>query len=570
MRCRVSLPTQSGHSLSHALGSANTITLLIEQGGHYVAHEYQRIVYPERAEYLADDTIFSGYRIFLDHWNEITSYLQESYEVLRARRFSKALIIFGKQGCGKSVLASKITGDFQRTKAGLREMAPSYDPDNIWHRISGGGSERAHISNVTDATAASVILQVENKKNWIEEAEKLVAGNRDRACLVIADNCEKDYFLKGLLDISDDAYLQSGRSAAALRTAAHRFVELCRTSLRGCFFVFFTNDEDFALAFDSYVTEQHKGLIDIRDLKMPSEAQKESIVRINVNRLNAFSYWLCIDRAGPDEKTAMWSTLKSAETFPATFQAVDNAISSSTRNREGRPARKCALNAFVFVSGTNLSDAFDSGANIGEFEDLYVGRAFRIRIYRSEWGEIFGAGREQRMLSSEWCLKVILANDSAVAALLADSPLAKRLVEQATIYHGPGTHNTTKQAYANVLDALDAEIVTDFPTPDNSAFWAKGSVRNHDYEARLKQFFPSYNTKSGGFMSARPDLVLTDYKPCSVLAATTGDLDAVNTAIRREGNAVEFTAIRDFTFTKLVSYLRDQKIGNYISATQEQ
>ena len=535
-----------------------------------MAHEYQRIVYPERAEYLADDTIFSGYRIFLDHWNEITSYLQESYEVLRVRRFSKALIIFGKQGCGKSVLASKITGDFQRTKASLAAKAPFYDTDNIWHRISGGGSDRAQISNVTQATTATVVLQVENKKEWVQEAEKLVAGNRDRSCLVIADNCEKDYFLRGLLDISDDAYLQSGRSTTALRAAAHRFVELCRTSLRGCFFVFFTNDEDFALAFDSHVNNQHKGLIDIRDLKMPSDAQKEAIVRINVNRLNAFSYWLCIDRAGPDEKIAVWRTLKSAETFPATFQAVDNAISSSTRNREGRPARKCALNAFVFLSGTNLKDTFDSAADIGDYEDLYVGQTFRIRIYRSEWDAIFDPGREHRMLSSEWCLKVILANDSAVAALLAGSDLAKRLVEQATIYHGPGTHNTTKLAYVAGLNALDAEIAGSFSTPDNSAFWAKGSVRNHDYEARLKQFFPSYNTKSGGFMSARPDLVLSDYRPCSVLAATTDGLDAINIAIRREGNAVEFTAIKDFTFTKLVSYLREQKIGNYISATQEQ
>lgn len=533
-------------------------------------HQYQRIVYPERAEYLADEPIFSGYRIFLDHWNEITSHLQESYEVLRVRRFSKALIIFGKQGCGKSVLASKITGDFQRSKANLNVTSSVYDHDNIWHRISGGGSEKGNISTVNSATAATVVLQVENKKNWVAEAEKLVEGNRDRACLVIADNCEKDYFLKGLLDISDEAYLAGGRSDAALRAAAHRFVELCRTKLRGCFFVFFTNDVDFALAFDNHVNNQHKNLIDIFDLQMPSEAQKESIVRINVNRLNSFSYWLCIDRAGPDEKTAMWRTLKSAETFPATFQAVDNAIKSSTRNREGRPARKCALNAFVFVSGANLQSAFDSGADIGEFEDLYVGQAFRIRIYRSEWGAIFGGQREQRMLSSEWCLKVILANDSAVSALLAGSPLAKRLVEQATIYHGPGTHNTTKQAYAADLKSLDADIVASYPAPDNSAFWAKGSVRNHEYEAKLKQFFPSYNTTSGGFMSARPDLVLTDYKPSSVLAAPTDGLDAINAAIRREGNAVEFTAIKDFTFTKLVNYLRDQKIENYIAATQEQ
>lgn len=535
-----------------------------------MAEEYQRIVYPERAEYLADESAFKGYRIFLDHWHDITSYLQESYEVLRTRRFSKGLLIYGKQGCGKSILANKITGDFNETKASARATSFSYGNDNIWHRISGGGSERSQTENVKSATNATMLIQVENKKEWVSEAEKMVSGNPDRACLVIADNCEKDYFLKGLLNVSDDAYLEFGRSAPALRAAAHRFVELCRTALRGCFFIFFTNDEDFALAFDAHVNEQHQGLIDIRDLNMPNDLQKEAIIRINVNRLNPFSYWLCIDRAGPEEKSAVCRTLKSAETFPASFHAVDNAIRSSARNREGRPARKCVLNAFALVNAPTVSSCFDTSAEIGEFEDIFVGCNFRIRMYRAGWEGIFGSQREHRMLASEWHLKVILAGDSAVSALLAGSDLAKQLVEQATIYHGPGTHNTTKEAYITVLKDLDAKITAEFASPNNSTFWSKGSVRNHDYEGRLKEFFPSYNTKSGGFLNARPDMVIGDYIPCSVLSATSSDVESINLAVRREANVVEFTAFKDFSFSKLVGYLVDQKLKNYVNAVQEQ
>ncbi|MFC5302734.1 hypothetical protein [Azospira restricta] len=535
-----------------------------------MAGEYQRIVYPERAEYLSDEPVFRGYRIFLDHWNDITAYLQESYEVLRTRRFSKGLLIFGKQGCGKSVLANKITGDFELTKSSHRESRLTYDKDNIWHRICGGGNEKRHLENIAESTSATVVLQVENNKQWVAEAEKLVAGNPDRACLVIADNCEKDYFLKGLLNVSDDVYLQHGRSAAALRAAGHRFVELCRTSLRGCFFIFFTNDEDFALAFDNHVNEQHKGLIDIRDLKMPNDIQKEAIVRINVNRLNPFSYWLCVDRAGPEEKTAVWKTLRSAETFPASFQAVDNAIRSSAKNREGRPARKCVLNAIALIGSASVENSLEADAAVGEFDEIFVGRNFRIRLYRSDWNEIFGTAREYRMLASEWCLKVIVVGESAVAALLAGQDLAKQLIDQATTYHGPGTHNSTKEAYANLLAQLDAAISAAFPTPDNAAFWSKGGVRNHDYEGKLKVFFPSYNTKSGGLMSARPDLVIDDYTPCSVLSAPMPEADAINGAVRRAANIVEFTAIKDFAFVRLVSYLREQKLGNYIAATQEQ
>lgn len=535
-----------------------------------MAEEYQRIVYPERAEYLAGEALFNGYRIFLDHWLDITAYLQECYEVLRTRRFSKGLIIYGKQGCGKSVLANKLTTDFALTKEAATRKVLAFDQENIWHRISAGAVERNRTENVGHATAATVVLQAENKRTWIADAERAVAGNGDRACLIIADNCERDYFLKGLLNVSDEVYLQTGRSAPALRAAAHRYVELCRTTLRGCFFIFFTNDEDFALAFDNHVNEQHAGLIDIRDLKMPSDLQKEAIVRINVNRLNYFSYWLCVDRAGPDEKAAVWNTLKSADTFPAAFQAVDNAVRSSARNREGRPARKCVLNAFAFVNVVNVSGLLGESAARGEYEDIFQGTHFAIRIYRSGWDALFGALREQRMLGSEWHLKVILAGDAVAAALLAGDGLAKRVVEHAAVYHGPGTQHATRTAHLEDLQALDAQIGAAFPHPDNSAFWAKGGVRNHDYEAKLKQMFPSYNTKGAGFLSARPDLVIEDYVPCSVLRSPNADGAALNAAVRREANVVEFTAIKDFEFPKLVSYLREHKLGNYIAAVQEQ
>ena len=71
-------------------------------------------------------------------------------------------------------------------------------------------------------------------------------------------------------------------------------------------------------------------------------------------------------------------------------------------------------------------------------------------------------------------------------------------------------------------------------------------------------------------MSARPDLVIGDYNPCSVLAAANGEIKEINSAVIRSANVIEFTAIKDFTFPKLLSYLGDQKMSNYIFATQEQ
>lgn len=532
--------------------------------------DYQRIVYPERAEYLEEDSIFSGYRVFLDHWSDITSYIQECYEVLRTRRFSKSLIIYGNQGCGKSVLANKLRGDFEITRKNANAERITFDSDNIWHRITAGTNEALKSDNIKSAINNTVVLLAENKQTWISEADNIVSGNKDRACLVIADNCEKDYFLKGLLNVSDEVYLQAGRSATAIRSAAHRFVELSRTSLRGCFFIFFTNDEDFALAFDNHVNEQHKDLIDIRDLKMPPDNQKEAIVRINVNRLNTLSYWVCIDRAGPAEKSAVWQTLKSADTFPATFHTVDNAIRSSAQNRQGRPARKCILNEYVITNSEDVSGMINGDLNRGDYKDIFIGSNFAIRIYKSKWGSLFGDTREQKMLSSEWHLKVILSSDRVASAILMGDDLAKETITATTTYHGPGTRETTKEQYQAYLHRLDEALTKKINAPDNLAFWAKGSVRNSDYEGQLKHFFPTYNTSGSGFLSARPDLINSDYVPCTVLNADNELPETINTAIRREANTVEFTAIKDFTPHKLISYLNSNKIRNYINAVQEQ
>ena len=117
---------------------------------------------------------------------------------------------------------------------------------------------------------------------------------------------------------------------------------------------------------------------------------------------------------------------------------------------------------------------------------------------------------------------------------------------------------------------LDLALSTDYAAANNSAFWSKGSLRNHEYESKLKWFFPGYNTTGLGFLSARPDIVQFDYVPCSILRSTDDTQANLNAALRRDASVVEFTAIKDFSLDKLVTYLRDQKMRNYINAVQEQ
>ncbi len=517
---------------------------------------------------MSDDTTFQSYRIFLDHWTEITSLLQNAFEIQKVRKMTKGIIVAGKQGCGKSVLGNKLYGDFKRTSSSLMDGF-IYDKTNIWHRIVGGENADSYIENVQKATETSCFLHIEDDRGWIAKAESLVKGNTDRSCVIIADNCEREYFIRSLLNVSDETYLQTGRTDTAIRQAAQQFVALCRSSLRKCLFVFFTNDEDFALAFEIEVNKQHSGLIESKELKMPIGPEKEAIVRINVNRLNPFSYWLCIDRAGPNEKIAVWDSLNGAATFPAAFEAVDNAIQSSAKNRTGRPARTCVINAVVLTNSATGTLAFDVESNVGNYDDIYLGENIIIRLY-SKWDSHFGSTRDLKMLSTEWQWKVVILSDAFVSALLADDAKAKQLLDLATTYLGPGVHTTTKAGHFSSLQSADAAISATYTSPANQAFWNKGSVRSHDYESRLKAFYPTYNTKTGGMKSARPDLALSDYHPSSVLSAATSDVTLINMAIKREANMVEFTSIKDFTFAKLQKYIGEQKIKNYILATQEQ
>jgi predicted NBD/HSP70 family sugar kinase len=76
------------------------------------APSYQGIRFPERAERLAD---FGGYRVFLDHWDELSIALGERFEGVALRGESRVLAIHGEQGRGKTLFAQQLSKDFDRT-----------------------------------------------------------------------------------------------------------------------------------------------------------------------------------------------------------------------------------------------------------------------------------------------------------------------------------------------------------------------------------------------------------------------------------------------------------------------
>ena len=89
------------------------------------------------------------------------------------------------------------------------------------------------------------------------------------------------------------------------------------------------------------------------------------------------------------------------------------------------------------------------------------------------------------------------------------------------------------------------------------------------YEAALRTVLPGYNSSSEGFLSYRPDYVVVPFRPCSVLTAISDNIDAMNTAIRRDAHVFEITALNAYTPALVRAYMAS-KLPNYVNITQEQ
>lgn len=531
--------------------------------------EYNRIIYPERAEYLTEAT-YESYKIFLDHWNDLSLLLKSNFEEAILRRVSKTLIVYGEQSSGKTLLARKLATGFSETEAKIQKKALDYDQNNIWHRMSSGFGRDKRL--IAENTNKSALLHIEDDHGWVEKVKKFCGANSSRTCVIIADNCERDYFVRGLLELTSEQFLQVGRTDAMVTAAAQRFVALCREELRGAVLVMFTNDILFALKFEEEVNKQHRGLVQTTHMPIPSPRDKEAVVRVNTNRLNRFSYWYCLDRAGVNEKKNVLRSINEAKGYKDVFEAVDGAIQKATPSRIGRPPKKCLLTLFIFTNNNNIRGLMEA-LNIGEFERNVLENNFLdVVTFKENWTASFDLGdtRKADLLKSEWNFRMVVAGNHFTALLLskAHRTETKNLIEQSLKYHGPGTQTTTLETFRRQF-AESLGVCSDISTDRMGEFWAAGQSRAQQYEGSLKEIFPNYNTNSDGFLTYRPDLVLEPYRKCE-LSISEDDADAsINQAIRREAIACEFTSLKDFSMAGIQGYM-NRKIMNYVEILQEQ
>lgn len=526
---------------------------------------YNRVRYPDVAEDLES---FENYKVFLQHWDSLSEVVRQNFEVVKTRRETRIVAIFGEQGIGKTIFANRLIQDLNMTAADRARGEILSDPNNLWHRIAGGVS--INKSLISLATQVSVAQKIEGSTEWVRTISSFVKHQRDRVSIVIADNAERSYFCQGVLDLSLSDYLQLRNNPRFFEAVAQNLVEACREKMRGSLFIILANDKDFLDNLQDAVDRQHKGLMKSIIFPAPSLADKETIVRVNINRLNNFSYWYCIDRAGPTEKVAIYNALYEASSFREAFRATDNALDSQIR--AGRPANKNLITLIVMHSGTDAPNWLPDYAELDRKE--FVEKWASSVVFKGRWAELsLSDSRECGLLESEWQLRVVtLGNpfvqalfdaDHRVKALCRDILVKLKSFQGAAI--GPNVRKQHIASITNIINRWGGNLPTDL-----TSFWAARQARSIQYEDKLKDFFGNtFDKVVPGFIDCRPDLVVERFKPCKVLDAGEPELTKITQAVRREAHVFEFTAIQDLSSDKIATYLKG-KLGNYVRTTQEQ
>ena len=521
---------------------------------------YQSLVYPDRAENMSRQDIFKNYKVFLDHWDQLAEEVKYAYEGAYTRNQSKIIIVHGPQGAGKSLFSTRLVSDFQTEK----KDKPALSKQNLWHRITSGiWDDKTAVEKVTYETA---VTKFESEEKWYQ-AFRESKPEQAKVRILILDNSERTYLASGLLDLTQSQILKEYENPALYRQVAEKLVDLARTQYQGTVVLIFLNDKKISDLLLSEITRLHSQVVKSIEFPMPGPTDKETVIRTNVNLLNSFSYWFCLDKAGPDYKKDVYSALLGSKTYPDCFSAINEAWARARKDRIGRGANRNNLTLVVLCNLdqsqlstfnlSKLSSSFDSDISESFFRSVTLGDGWARTVVTDV--------RAADLLESEWNLRLILLSDPFVTCLLDSKnhgAYSAELLKKATDIMGIGTWQVNRQQREKEL----RDIVKNCPISNfgmNSDFWSKDQARSKEYEPAIKAIFPDYNTKKLNTLTYRPDYVKAEFIPCTILAAPSDDNAQINQAISRRANIIEFTAQKDATIDSVVGYLRG-KIPNYV------
>ena len=533
--------------------------------------EYNRIVFPNRAEDIRYNEKFRhSYRIYLDHWDVFLQFLSSSMQKVVVRDSSHALAIYGPQGAGKTLFTDKLKNDFSIVRSEIQRNNVTYNSENIWQKIVMKNPKDIQI--LTNITKNCEFIDITDNANWLDDLNQY---NSDTVKVVIADNAERAYFGAALAGVSQADFLANRERMG--EHVAQQFVKLARTTLRKTLFIILGNIPEYLKRFYEECERQHSQMANYYELELPTQFEKESIIRKNINRLNSSSYWKYVDSIDQKKKTNLYLELqKEDNTIPKAFDAIDEAFSKSTK-RVGRPANKCLL-SFVLVT-EELDQSNEIASTIaGKYIDTPdYDYSNLVRIYNIPEEYAINIMRKDidsyKMLESEFSLQLVVFNNEWISRLLSsDLTVQKKAIDVFQhILNEPkiGTTVPTRTRRKNERDESCEELLqtTGISMEELRSFWSLGARRGSKYEDVLREYFDGYNTTSGTDSRKRPDIVLKEYIPCSILQAEDETPRKIVDVIARFHYAVEITTIKNADSKKVIDYL-DDKIPNYVELLQ--
>ncbi|MFV8750319.1 hypothetical protein ACNOYE_07190 [Nannocystaceae bacterium ST9] len=527
----------------------------------------QLLLFPERAEYLADRR-FDSYRVSLEHWKALASTFREAFETVYERGSARVLLVHGGQGHGKSLFVQTLEKDFASSSG-----STTRDPGNLWHALAGGSPPS--VETIRRATETTVLRRVSPRANWLADERTFAKQNTHSMRIFLFDDAQKDPFVREWADLPQADYARlkaDGHRSVALESVAERIVEDCRGDFQRAIFVLLSNDPGYLDELKTQIDRSHEGLALRVELPLPAPAVKEEIVRTNTNLLNPRSYWFCLDQGGPDEKKDAFTTLKGDRGFLDSFQAISRALAAQHRaKRTGRPANKNLLTLVTLGTAPAEVASFLDDHEM-EPDEQTTGLHVGVWMFRNRWASALNLepggdhSRRASLVESEFSLRWV-AFDMAATRISCEAPdddeLAAKLVTVLRSAPSIGASKEVKLRDKGVVDQINEALARSASEPEVSAFAARfislGQQRSRIYEPAIaKRLARPLSTGLRAWTSLKPDVILEEYEPCAVTSAATSEAKAIELAIKRGCHVIEMTAHLLADMRGLDGYLGDK------------
>jgi hypothetical protein len=190
-------------------------------------------------------------------------------------------------------------------------------------------------------------------------------------------------------------------------------------------------------------------------------------------------------------------------------------------------------------------------------------------LFRQKWASALSAGdaeyaRRAELLESEFTLRWVTIDMKSIwwltEAPVGDSLCAK-LVEVIRILPSIGNKKVKEASIETIyqadteIDALNDTALRDF----EQRFRGSGRNRSIESEPTIAARFDMQMSRGlVALPTVKPDIKLAEYEPCAVTRATSDDVKAIESAIRRACHVIEFTAYLQPDMRGLDNYLRDK------------